>query len=155
MHFEDHVNESERLELISIDGTESVKRRAAERRLKRELALQALHIAKRLRAVLDALGMSQKDLADRMGVSPQQVNKYARGTENPTIETLAKLKLALGFPLIQVVGQENEAIYMVETEEDRFDGDVLQTEDYSEMIATQKTDSAFDQADENHLKVPA
>jgi ribosome-binding protein aMBF1 (putative translation factor) len=50
-------------------------------------------------SVLDALkdkGWSQKDLAEKMSVSAQQVNKILKGQENMTFETIDKLETALG-----------------------------------------------------------
>lgn len=57
--------------------------------------------------VLEALkekGMSQKDLAEKMDVSAQQVNKIVKGKQNLTFETVAKLEEALGIVLIDIVG---------------------------------------------------
>lgn len=45
---------------------------------------------------------SQKDLAEVMDVSPQQINKYVRGTENLTLETILRISHAIGNPLIGV-----------------------------------------------------
>ena len=45
---------------------------------------------------------SQKDLADMMGVSPQQVNKMVRGSENLTLETISKVEKALGIQLMEI-----------------------------------------------------
>ena len=49
---------------------------------------------------LDALGWTQKTLAEKMGVSPQYVNKIVRGSENFTLETLVKLQTILDIPLL-------------------------------------------------------
>jgi transcriptional regulator with XRE-family HTH domain len=52
--------------------------------------------------ILDALraqNMSQRDLADKLGVSAQQVNKIVKGTENLTLETKHSLERALGVKL--------------------------------------------------------
>jgi len=57
--------------------------------------------------VLEALkekGMSQKDLAEKMDVSAQQVNKILKGKQNLTFETVAKLEEALGIVLLEIVG---------------------------------------------------
>ncbi len=59
-------------------------------------------IAIRILHLLKEQGRSQKDLALAMGVSPQQVNKYVKGSENLTLETISKIETALGEPLIQV-----------------------------------------------------
>lgn len=58
----------------------------------------ALHIL----GVLQAIGMSQKELAEKTGVSPQQVSKLLKGNENLTLETIAKLEVALGIVLIVI-----------------------------------------------------
>ena len=49
---------------------------------------------------LDALGWTQKTLAEKMGVSPQYVNKLVRGSENMTLETLLKLQTILDIPIL-------------------------------------------------------
>jgi len=53
--------------------------------------------------VLDALkaqGLTQKDLAVRMNVSPQQINKIVMGQENLTPETIYSLEITLGIRII-------------------------------------------------------
>ncbi len=57
--------------------------------------------------VLEALrekGMSQKDLAEKMKVSAQQINKIVKGKQNLTFETVAKLEDALGITLMDIIG---------------------------------------------------
>ena len=56
--------------------------------------------------VLDNQGISQKALADKMGISAQQVNKWVKGGENFTFETIAKLEEALNIELIHVIGED-------------------------------------------------
>ena len=48
------------------------------------------------------LNISQKDLADLLGLLPQQVNKWVKGKENLTLETIAKLEKALDFQLLNI-----------------------------------------------------
>jgi len=45
-------------------------------------------------------GISQKSLAEHIGVSPQQVNKWVSGKENFTLDSVSKIELALGVELI-------------------------------------------------------
>lgn len=55
--------------------------------------------------VLDALHekrMTQKALAASMGVSPQQVSKILKGTENLTLETISKLERALKIKIVSL-----------------------------------------------------
>lgn len=60
---------------------------------------------------LDARNLTQKDLAAKMGVSPQQVNKIVKGEENLTLETVSKIETLLGVSLIEVPTlQENQKI---------------------------------------------
>jgi len=56
--------------------------------------------------VLEALkqkGLSQKDLAKKMNVSAQQVNKILKGQQNLTLETISKLESALEISLIEII----------------------------------------------------
>lgn len=52
-----------------------------------------------LRAIREK-GMKQKELALKMGVSPQQINKIIKGKENITFKTISKLENALETRLI-------------------------------------------------------
>lgn len=45
---------------------------------------------------------NQKELAERLGISPQQVNKIVKGQENLTLETVSRLEQALEIRLIEV-----------------------------------------------------
>ena len=54
---------------------------------------------------LRIMGMSQKELANAMGVTPQYVNKVVRGNENLTLETICKLESILGISLIEIKSQ--------------------------------------------------
>lgn len=47
--------------------------------------------------------LSQKELAERMNVSPQQISKIVKGGENLTLETICKLEKALDIKLVEVV----------------------------------------------------
>lgn len=51
-------------------------------------------------------GLSQKDLAERLNVSPQQVNKWVKGNENFTFETISKIEDALQIELMSITGFE-------------------------------------------------
>jgi len=49
---------------------------------------------------MEALGLTQKDLAERMGCSQQYVSKVLKGRENLSIETLSKIEVALDLKLL-------------------------------------------------------
>ncbi len=59
-------------------------------------------IAVRILSTLRSKSMTQKELAEKMGVSPQQVNKIVKGKENLSLETIAKLEKVLEIKLITV-----------------------------------------------------
>ena len=44
---------------------------------------------------MDFLGVNQKELAQRMGCSPQYVSKILKGKENLSLETISKIEDAL------------------------------------------------------------
>ena len=44
---------------------------------------------------MEELGMSKRELAERMGVSPAQITKIIKGNQNMTLKTIAKLECAL------------------------------------------------------------
>lgn len=50
---------------------------------------------------LDELGISQKELSERMDCSPQYVSKVLKGSENLTLETISKLEECLKIDLIK------------------------------------------------------
>jgi transcriptional regulator with XRE-family HTH domain len=79
-------------------------------------------IALRILMTLDEQNMTQKQLAEKLGISPQQVNKIVKGSENLTLETISKLETALDITLIDIPGMPRneyfpkETIYPTETE---------------------------------------
>lgn len=50
---------------------------------------------------MDELGMSQKQLAEKMNCSPQYISKVLRGRENLSLETLTKIENALEISLLK------------------------------------------------------
>ncbi|MBO7445024.1 MAG: helix-turn-helix transcriptional regulator [Bacteroidales bacterium] len=52
---------------------------------------------------LEELNMSQKQLAQLIGCSPQYVSRLLKGEENLTLETLCKLERVLKVPILQKV----------------------------------------------------
>jgi len=64
------------------------------------------YVALAILIALDKQGLSQKALAERMGISAQQVNKWLKGRQNFTFETIAKIEEALNIELMSVVGDD-------------------------------------------------
>ena len=59
-------------------------------------------IVDRIDAILKRDGLSQKELARRVGCNETQITRWTRGFPNFTLSSLAKLSEALGEPLIEV-----------------------------------------------------
>jgi len=73
------------------------------------LEKSALIAIKILRALSDQK-CSQKELAEKMDVSAQYINKIVKGSENLSLETISKLEKALSITLIDVPGVSSFAI---------------------------------------------
>jgi transcriptional regulator with XRE-family HTH domain len=74
--------------------------------LSRVTALE-LAIGARMRTRRRQLGLSQSDLADKLGVSFQQVQKYERGANRVAASTLVSAAVALGTTVAWLVGEES------------------------------------------------
>ncbi|WP_037373602.1 helix-turn-helix domain-containing protein [Salinimicrobium xinjiangense] len=65
-------------------------------------------IAFRILRALREQKKTQKELAAMMKVSPQQVNKWVKGKENFTLETLSRIEEALEIDLLAIeIHEEN------------------------------------------------
>lgn len=84
------------------DDNGSWLKKAKYRRENRAWLRKSQHIAVRILSVLDEKGMQQKELAEAMGVSPQQVSKIVKGKQNLTLETISKLEAVLGVKLFEI-----------------------------------------------------
>ena len=62
----------------------------------------AVRILREIRNQKPLNGMSQKMLAEKMGVTPQYINKVVKGKENLTLETISKIEEVLGISLLEV-----------------------------------------------------
>ena len=93
----------------SSKDTEKVLLRRANREWLRKSQAIALHILSALREQ----NMSQKNLAERMNVSPQHINKIVKGGENLTLETIAAIEKVLGIVLLDIPKFEKGHPYKV------------------------------------------
>lgn len=66
-----------------------------------ETQLSAAIIA-RIDAILKEKGMTQRELARRLGRSEAVVSRWTTGFPNLTLKSIAEISTALGEPLIQV-----------------------------------------------------
>lgn len=66
----------------------------------RNWLLLSVNLALKIRSHMAADGISQSELARRMGVTPARVTKILSGQENLSLKTIAKVSTALGKPLL-------------------------------------------------------
>ncbi|MCD6090057.1 MAG: helix-turn-helix transcriptional regulator [Bacteroidales bacterium] len=74
--------------------------KANKRQGNKEWLKHSQKIALKVLRTLRKEKVSQKSLAERIGVSPQYVNKIVKGKENLTLETISKLEKALAINLM-------------------------------------------------------
>ncbi len=79
------------------------REKAEWRRTNRDWLRYSRKIAIVVALSLEKLNMSQKQLAELVGCSPQYVSRLLKGEENLTLETLCKLERALKVPIMQKV----------------------------------------------------
>lgn len=72
------------------------------------------HIALELLDFLEEKDLTQKAFAEMMGVSPQVINKWLKGQENFTLETIGKMEAVLKRSLIQVLSVPEEISMVAE-----------------------------------------
>lgn len=77
--------------------------KAEWRRTNRDWLRYSRKIAIIVAMSLEELNMSQKQLAELVGCSPQYISRLLKGEENLTLETLCKLERALNRPILQKV----------------------------------------------------
>ncbi|MBR5907850.1 MAG: helix-turn-helix transcriptional regulator [Bacteroidales bacterium] len=80
-------------------------------------------IALKAKKRLAELGLTQKELAEKMGCSQQYVSLIFQGKENLTLETIAKLEKVLNFDIIEYksnnykepcVSEKRQSVYLNE-----------------------------------------
>ena len=68
--------------------------------VKKQLEI-SVSLANRVYDILEAKGMSQKDLAKLLGKTETEVSRWLSGTHNLTIATITKISVALGEDIIK------------------------------------------------------
>lgn len=95
------TNKEKFLELVSKEKSNTAEK--IEWRVQNRLWLRkSQKIALKILSLLDEKNMSQKDLANLLDVSPQQISKWVKGKENFQLETISRIETALDTTLIHV-----------------------------------------------------
>ncbi len=84
-----------------VSGTSTEWQKDVKWRLENKAWLEkSSKIALKILKALKSKGITQKQLAAALEVSPQQVNKIVKGQQNLTLETITKIEAELGIELI-------------------------------------------------------
>lgn len=62
----------------------------------------------RIKNLRQSKGMTQEELAEKMGISPKYLSSIERGKENPTLDTFVKLTEALHTEIAEVFNFSHE-----------------------------------------------
>ncbi len=76
-----------------------------------EMKLQmemSVAIANRIYEILEAKGMTQKDLAKLLGKTETEVSRWLSGTHNLTLATICKISAALEADVVKVAERKQE-----------------------------------------------
>lgn len=84
---------------------EEVRKRYLTPEIQKQVDLQVM-IANRIYDLLEQKGMSQKDLAQKLGKTETEVSRWLCGTHNITMATLAKIAVALDDDIIVATQQK-------------------------------------------------
>lgn len=98
-------NLKDKLSKLVSEQPSNWKAKAQYRRENREWLKKSAAIAVCVLDALKAQNLSQKDLAERMNISPQQINKIVKGQENLTLETITNLEIALDIHILDEVAK--------------------------------------------------
>ena len=93
-------NKEKFIALVSSDASQNTLETNRERVRNRVMLRESQQIALKVQLKLDNIGWSQRDLANAMNVSPQQITKIVSGKENLTIEAQIKLQTILDIPIL-------------------------------------------------------
>lgn len=67
-----------------------------------------MHTGNLIRQIRKSLGMTQMELAEKIGVSYQQVQKYEKGVSELTLKRLRQVASALDVPMSTFIGEGGE-----------------------------------------------
>lgn len=93
------TNKEKFLNLVSTEKTNTLEK-IIERKRNRAMLRESQNIALKVLVRLDELKWTQKKLAQKLEVAPQQITKIVKGQENLTLETLIKLQTILNIPIL-------------------------------------------------------
>lgn len=93
---------TEKLQQIAVDPSKEVLEQNQFMRENKEWLRKSAKIALCVKRVLRVKDITQRELASRMGVSPQYVGRILKGQENLTLAVIAKIEKALQLTIINI-----------------------------------------------------
>jgi len=92
---------NKKVEKLSVAASKEARAGAEWRKENRGWLRNSFEIALHVQSAIKTKGWNQKQLAEAMGVSPQQVSKIMKGRENLTLQTIDTLEKILETKLIE------------------------------------------------------
>ena len=93
---------TEKLQQIAVDPSKEVVEQNQFMRENKDWLRKSAKIALCVKRVLRVKGITQRELASRMGVSPQYVGRILKGQENLTLAVIAKIEKALQVTIFSI-----------------------------------------------------
>ena len=91
-----------KIDEVAVDSSSDWQAEAIYRLDNKAWLQKSQSIALKILRTIRAQNLSQKELAQKLDVSPQQVSKWLKGNENFTLETIVKIESILKIELISV-----------------------------------------------------
>lgn len=91
-----------KLEKLTSSSQSNWKKKAKDRLTNKSWLKHSRKIAIKINVFLKENRIKQKELAELLGVSPQQVSKIIKGKENLTLETISKIENVLKIQLLDI-----------------------------------------------------
>lgn len=103
----------EKLDALKGDKQAKWKEKALFRKNNKVWLQRSQTIAVRILEELRNQSLSQKALAEKLHVTPQQISKILKGEENLTLQTISEIEIALGIKLIYLISVTHKQIIEV------------------------------------------
>lgn len=123
--------------LVSKENTETISRNK-ERIRNRGRLRESQQIALKVLTKLDELNWTQRRLAKEMDVTPQQISKIVKGTENLTLVTQINLQEVLDIPILATYFEKKPEMLYTAIKFEEFDNHFLPIEPIEEEFTDSK-----------------
>jgi transcriptional regulator with XRE-family HTH domain len=106
-----YMSLKEKLNALKGENPSGWRDKALYRKNNREWLQRSQAIAVRILEALRNQSLSQKALAEKLQVTPQQISKILKGEENLTLQTITQIETALGIKLIYLISITHTQIF--------------------------------------------